>query len=184
MIERYDPLSAPMRQNGLRKVSAASLFGPLATWMTAYAEWLVLGCLQPPSKNIRRIKARELSRLPITDGALKLVERKPEFLAYVDQLKQGPLEQARAKFLKRFPDYVDAHHEALEKARAAEDYRAMAQIAEPVLDRVIPKKSENGPVAQVAIVLKSEQAAALVAPYVPPEVSVDVVAAEPGEPAA
>lgn len=145
----------------------------LTPWMRAYAEWLMLECAEPPKLVLRASRARGLSRASVNQDHLRLLEARPDFLAYCDDLRAGPLEAARAKFASRFPEYIDAHHAALGAARDANDYTAMAKIAEPVLDRVYPKRSENVAATQVNITLSPEQIAGVRA-YTAPVLTVDV----------
>ena len=103
-----------------------------------------------------------------------------DFQGYCDELRAGPVEAARARFASRFPEYVEAHFDALRAAQTENDYRAVAQITEPVLDRVYPKKGEApAAAAQVNIVLTSEQGAAFATEYVAPEIEVEVPVAPP-----
>lgn len=156
---------APARQRKIRDTSALTRKtgrqvrgSVLMPWMCAYAEWLILECLEPPRRVDRIRTARGLARAPVGDRHLYLVEEREDFLAYCDELRKGPLEAARAKFASAFPTYVARHREALDLATDAKDYTAMARIAEPVLDRVMPKKAEAGVVAtQVIIQLTDAQ---------------------------
>lgn len=143
-------------------------------WMRTYAEWLSLECLRPPSIPVRMARARGFARQPVTRPQLRLLEQRADFVAYCAELKRGPLEAARLKFASRFPEYVDAHYEALEQARIAQDYKAVAQIAEPVLDRIMPKKGEGTVAPSVTIVLSPGQQAGL-ASYTAPDMLVDEV---------
>lgn len=150
----------------------------LRPWMLAYAEWLMLECIERPTRTARRVRARALARAPISDTALRELEQRKDFADYCDELAKGPLEQARARFAAAFPTYVEAHAEALDLARRAQDYTAAARIAEPVLDRIIPRKVEGvtAPTA-VTIVLTPQQAAGVRA-YAAPVITVEAVEAE------
>lgn len=145
----------------------------LKPWMLAYAEWLQLECTELPTRTNRRVRARALARAPISNEALKVLEERDDFVKYMDELAKGPLEAARAKFASAFPSYVEAHAEALHGARLAGDYSAIARIAEPVLDRIIPRKVEGvvAP-ASVTIILTPQQAAGI-ATYRAPAITVE-----------
>lgn len=146
--------------------------------MLAYAEWLVLECDERPTRSSRLARARGFARAPVYDTVLRELEKRPDFVKYCEELGKGPLEQARAKFMSKFPTYVEAHAEALDNARRAQDYGAVARIAEPVLDRIIPRKVEgNVAPAAVTIVLTPQQAAGIRA-YVAPAIAVEAI--EPG----
>lgn len=147
--------------------------------MQAYAEWLCLECLDFPSTTSRRVNARRLAHAPVSNLQLKLLEEREDFVAYCEALRAGPLEQARAKFISAFPTYIAAHREALDLATQAGDYTAMARIAEPVLDRVVPKKAENMQATQVNITLSPNQLSGVAATYQAPEILVEEVIVAP-----
>ncbi len=164
----------------VRRVGDQIRYSPaLYPWMRAYAEWLTLQCIEPPKLSARTAKARSFAHAPVTIEHLKQLEARSDYVAYVRDLEAGPLERARNKFMNAYPEYVDAHGEALALARDAKDYNAIARIAEPVLDRVIPKKSEGGGAAQVLITLSPNQLAGVSAAYVAPPMLVDEVVVEP-----
>lgn len=147
-------------------------------WMAAYAEWLILECLQPPTRTERFAKARFLARAAVTNRHLYLLEERPDFLDYCDQLRTGPLEAARTKFMQALPKYIDRHAEALDLATDARDYNAMARITEPALDRVFPKKVDAGMMAtQVVIQLTESQVRGTRADYTAPPLLVSEVPA-------
>ena len=149
--------------------------------MFTYAEWLVLECDERPTRTQRLVRARGFARAPLYDRVLRELEERPDFVKYCDELAKGPLEAARAKFQKAFPTYIEAHAEALEGARRAGDYTAVARIAEPVLDRVIPRKVEGmGAAAAVTIVLSPGQLAGIASIAIEPApLLVDEVVIEP-----
>ncbi len=163
----------------LRRIGDQIRYAPaLYPWMRAYAEWLTLECVEPPKISLRLNKARGFARAPATAGQLKLLEARPDFVTYVRELQLGPLERARDRFQAAFPEYIDAHKEALDQARDAKDYTAMARIAEPVLDRVMPKKVDGAGATQVTITLSPSQLAGISASYAAPKMVVDEVIAD------
>lgn len=163
----------------LRRVGDQIRHSPaLYPWMRVYAEWLTLECLEMPKIATRMAKARFMARAPVSTLQLKLLEARPDFVTYVKELESGPLERARSRFQAAFPEYVDAHREALDAARDANDYTAMARIAEPVLDRVMPKRSDNAQATQVNITLSPSQLAGVSASYEAPPMLVDEVIVE------
>lgn len=151
----------------------------LMPWMRAYAEWLTLECVTPPKTPVRQTNARRLSRCPVSREHLRALEQRADFMAYCEELAKGPLEQARARFASRLPDYVDSHYEALDLARTAKDYNAMGRLAEPALDRVFPKKAENVVATQVTITLSPAQTKAITSAYEAPPLLVSEVVPEP-----
>lgn len=173
-VEMEGKISESQR-NAVRRMGDAVRYAPhLKPWMQAYAEWLTLAVTHDPTITERRAKVGKLAHLPITTKQLKLLEARPDFITYVRDLRAGPLEQARERFMRAYPEYIDAHKEALDLARDARDYTAIARIAEPVLDRVVSKKSEGTAAAAVTIVLAPNQLQAM-ATYEAPTMLVDTV---------
>lgn len=159
-----------------RATGNAIVYGEvLRPWMCAYAEWLILETAEAPTRLERRMKANSLARASLTDRHLKALHGRPDFQEYCGELQRGPLEAARAKFRSRFPEYVDAHYEALQLARADGDHRGVAQIAEAALERIMPKKAEVAAATQVNITLSPEQVAGFASEYVVPTISAEVV---------
>lgn len=154
----------------------------LRPWMCAYAEWLTLECAEYPSRQGRRLKANQLSRATLKDAHVKALEARVDFRDYCDELQRGPLEAARAKFRSRFPEYVDAHYEALKAAQAEGDHRGAAQIADAALERIMPKKAEVAAATQVNITLSPAQVAGFNTEYVAPRIEAEVVAVTPATP--
>lgn len=142
----------------------------LRPWMLRYAEWLILSPGYP-SRAARITQANTLAKSDVSRNGVYALEARPDFKAYCEELQRGPLEEARAKFRSRLPKYVDAHEQALDMAREAGDYKAVAQISEPALDRVMPKKGDAVQATQVTIMLTPERIDRL-RNYVSPEVDV------------
>lgn len=151
-------------------------------WMRAYAEWLTLENLTPPNHQIRQTAARRLSRQPVTRKHLTDLHARDDFNAYCAELQKGSLETARAKFITRFTEYVDAHHDALKLATDAKDYKAMGYLSEPVLNRVFPLRSENpsGGATIIQISLTPEQAKGATAYVAPTTVAEEAEIVEEG----
>ncbi len=166
-------------RSALKRIGDSIRYSPaLMPWMRAYAEWLTLGCLEPPKVSMRLNKARGFAHAPVSNGQIKLLEARADFAAYVLDLQSGPLERARKRFEAAFPEYVEAHAQALAQARDANDYTAVARIAEPVLDRVMPRKAENAQATQVNITLSPNQLAGVSAAYIAPVMDVEEVVTE------
>ena len=110
--------------------------------------------------------------------ALYTLEARDDFQRYLDDITRGPVEQARAKYLRRLPEAVDAYWESLDQARAKKDYTAVAQIVAPAIDRVVPRKQEAVAATQVNIVLSPSQLAGI-QHYDAPTIETEIVEAEP-----
>jgi hypothetical protein len=175
-----EPREAPSSgRDALAKVGRQIRYSSqLMPWMLAYAEWLVLECIEPPKVSLRTARARGLARSPVSINQLRLLEQRDDFVDYCNELRKGPLEQARAKFASAFPTYIERHRLALDIATDARDVNAIARLTEPVLDRVMPKKSEAAAAPMVQIVLTPAQLQS-VAAYSAPEMSVEAEVAEP-----
>lgn len=128
----------------------------LRSWMLAYAEWLVTSP-EPPSRAGRLAQARALAKTAVSGGQIRVLEERPDFVAYVDEIQRGPMALARAKYIARIPKLIDGIDEAFDKAKKAGDYKAMAQIAEPALERVLPKQRDAAPPTAITIVLTPAQ---------------------------
>lgn len=166
-------------RDAMRKVGRQIRAATLLPWMQAYAEWLILECLEPPKRSLRTRTARGLARAPVSDRHLYELEARKDFNDYCNALRAGPLEQARARFANAMPAYVQAHFDALQLASTASDYKAMAQIAEPVLDRVYPKKADAIIATQIVVQLTPDQAHGVSPAYVAPLMAVTEATPEP-----
>lgn len=145
----------------------------LRPWMLNYAEWLVM-CPERPTRTACATQSCLLSRAKIGYAMVRNLEMRPDFIAYCEELQRGPFERARAKYLSRLPEYIDAHKDALDKAQAAGDYRTVAQIAESAIDRVAPKRQEAVAATQVTVVLSPHQLAGF-QQYTPAPVEAEIV---------
>jgi len=151
------PKSETPKRDRARSISAAIRYDAhLRPWMFAYAEWLMTE-LKPPTRAARLAKAHELARVGLSSAALYHLEAREDFLTYVTELQRGPIEAARAKFMNRLPSYIDGHWDAFEKATEANDYKAVAQITESAIDRVMPKRDTQLAATQINITLQPRQ---------------------------
>ena len=173
------PREAPSSgRDAIQRVGRAIRYGTqLSPWMCAYAEWLVLECVEAPKVSERTKRARGLARAPVAINQLRELEKRDDFVDYCAELRKGPLEAARAKFASAFPTYIERHRMALDIATDARDVNAIARLTEPVLDRVMPKKSEAPTAPVVQIILTPSQLQS-VAAYVAPELSVEAEVVE------
>lgn len=134
--------------------------GPLRNWMLRYAEWLFAQTVEPSWKG-RQVMANKFANLTIPHQRLSDLEAREDFQDYLAELAKGPLERARARMIRRMPAYVNKHWWAATKAQEAGDYKALAAIAEPILERVLPRKQEAVAATQVNITLSPGQLAGL-----------------------
>jgi len=154
---RHNPKPVTPKRDRNRSITASIRHGNvLHPWMLAYAEWFVTEP-KTPSISASTAKASELSRARIHMGALRALEARDDFRAYIHDLTHGPVEAARAKYMNRLPKYVDAYDKAVDGALEANDYRALAQITEGALERIMPKKSADVAATQINITLQPRQ---------------------------
>jgi hypothetical protein len=158
---------------------------PLTPYEFTFCEWLAC---QPthPSRKAQLAKLQELYNPPDADGnppareipvdmnRLRALTRRPEFQEYYKQLALEELERSRAMFIKRMPQAVATHFMAMDMAMINKDYRSIPSFTNPVLDRVMPKKSEQAPIAAVKIELTTAQQSLMDIP----EATVEVVEIE------
>lgn len=132
----------------------------LKPWMMQYAHWLAS---EPkwPTAGMRRIKLADLTSHRIKTGKLHdVLMHRPEFTAYLDEIMQGPLEEARAKFKSHLPEYVDGHKKAFDAVVAEGDWNKVKDYTIPALERVWPRRSDGVVTnANITITLSSGQQA-------------------------
>ena len=155
---------------------------PLSPYEFTFCEWLARHPEHPKVKE-QVAKLREMLNPPDKDGnppeyiipvdRKKLVKLKnrQEFKDYFAEMRKEELGRARSMFIKRMPNAVAGHFDALDQVLANGDYRAVPSFTVPVLDRVMPKKAENAPVTAIKIELSQAQQDLLELP----EASVEVV---------
>ncbi len=121
---------------------AAILAGPLRPWMKRLAEWHATQEGRVLLEQCRDV-AIQFAGVSISLAATKALVTRDDWMAYREEIALDQLLQVRKRLQHRTAQYVDAHLKALEMAEANEDYRAMAQIAEPMVDRVWAKREQH-----------------------------------------
>ena len=137
----------------------------LAPWQLAFAEWLA-NLDRAPSTEAQLTKVIEFRAAqgipdPFTDVDLRALVARRHFKEYVSKLNADALKRCRARIEARLEAYVDANAWALTQAKGAMDYRAVAAITEPMMERVWPKKSDTAANTSVTVVLMPAQQAAI-----------------------
>jgi len=141
---------------------------PLTPAEFTFCEWLAKTPVNPnQSEQVKKL--REIFNppdaegnppsyiIPVTKERLLKLKRRKEFQHYFEEMRQAELDRARAMFIKRMPEAVATHFLAMDLAMQGKDYRSIPAFTNPVLDRVLPKKSENAPIAAVKIELTQAQ---------------------------
>ena len=112
---------------------------PLKPWMKQYAIWLASQPTRP--KWIEKCKSASMhARAKISISALRMMEKREDFTALLLRLETNDLVRLQEKFDGRKEEYMDGHFKAFQDAQEAGDYKVVAQITEPILDRISPKK--------------------------------------------
>ena len=110
----------------------------------------------------------------LTPLDLKRARLRKTWKRYYTDLQSTGMKKARRMLVEHAPQYADAHIWSLWQARRHGDYKATAAIAQPMLDRALPKHAE-GPQTAIQVNLTVAQADALTAPESAVEVSYDVI---------
>ena len=137
-----DPLPT-MKDRRVMLANYAIESKPLMPWMKQFALWLASQPVRPKVSEQTKIASR-LSRAKINKSILWKLNQRDDFKSLVERLETDDNAKLVAKFEGRKSRYLDAHYKALKGATADKDYELMAQISEPVLDRISPKKSDHG----------------------------------------
>ena len=165
------PLPRPIRtwkesaQRG-DTLSRSSSAQPLQAWQLAFLEWLANQERHPPvSKQVE--KANELRAetsvegSPLTARRLRAFKTRKGAVEFWEKLQKGTLARCRAKIENNLDEYVAAHKCGLDWALGAKDYRAIPAFADPMLERVWPRKEIVQANTQVNIVLSAQQQRAI-----------------------
>lgn len=170
------------RSNSLvKKGRSLTASGELLPWELLYAEWLVRLPTRP-SIDVQVAAATELAREAgvLDDGSyiepqdLKRARLRKTWKRYYNDLQSEGMKKARRMLVEHAPQYADAHIWSLSQARKFGDYKAAAAIAQPMLDRALPKHAD-GPQTAIQVNLTVAQADALTAPESAVEVAYEVI---------
>lgn len=129
----------------------AILHGALLPWMKALAEWHATQPGTPKKAQVLAI-AMKLSGQALTPDTLALLLSRDDWMAYREEMALDELARARRRLEHRLDEYMDAHLWALQSAKKEGDYKAVAMIADPVMDRAWPKRDVGSQTAQTIIV--------------------------------
>lgn len=125
--------------------------GPLKPWMRRLAEWhATIGTPVKP-KECTQV-ARRFAAFHVPRAVVNAVMAREDWLAYREEMALD--EQGRLKRMveDRLQVYLDSHYEALLESKKEKNWKTVAQIAEPMMDRVWPKRDEKGNTGATVIV--------------------------------
>lgn len=142
----------------------------LRAWMLQYAEWLIASP-EPATIRSRRSRLSTLAGTKLGANALLALETRPDFVAYLDTLRKGPLEAAKARYLSRVPKYVEHYDTAIEGLVQQQEWKAVTLALEPTLERLVPKRGGDTAAVQVNVTLSPERLTAFTE-YAPLDVEV------------
>lgn len=170
----------------VRKGRSLTESGELLPWELLFAEWIVRLPTRP-SISVQEAAATELAREAgvigpddyITHADIKRAKLRKTFRRYITDLQSAGMKKARRMLVEHAPQYADAHIWSLHQARKHGDYKATAAIAQPMLDRALPKHAE-GPQTAIQVNLTVAQADALTAPASAVEVSYETIEDDDG----
>lgn len=135
----------------------------LLPWQLSFAEWIA-NQHYSPKVVAQAAKASEIasaalgSPVDIAPDDVRALRQRPNFREAVKRFRDESLNRARKTMEAHLSHYATAHINALKIAEEKQDYRAMAQISEPILERVWPKRGDTaGTAVQVNITLSPKQ---------------------------
>lgn len=91
--------------------------------------------------------------LSVTYNQLRGLRRRADWQELFARLEQGGIDAARVLFVNNLPALVELHQWAAQQAKLKGDYRAMAPLTTPALDRVLPKREGTGGLAEQNILI-------------------------------
>lgn len=156
------------------------MVGPLRPWMKKLAEWAATQHGPVKQVDYQRMAA-ELAGCHISRPAVRAVIHRLDWLTYREEMALDDLARAKKKFEGRYDVYSDVHFWAVNRAKEMDDYKVAATIAEPILDRLAPKRDDKGAGAATVIInLGGTPVTAIDGDYEP--LPIDVVSSTSTEP--
>lgn len=119
--------------------------------MKALAEWHAVQPGTPKQAQVIAL-AQQLSGQPLRPETVKALTTRNDWLSYREEMALDELARAKRRLEHRLDEYMDAHLWALQTAKKEKDYKAVAAIADPVMDRAWPKRDVGSQTAQTIIV--------------------------------
>ncbi len=157
-------LPAPVRKRRYKeraqRTKLLDTWNHLHAWQYAFAEWLAnhIDKRLPLSEQVT--KAQELANefsLTVSERDLRALKSRKPFRDYLADMRDDAEKRARSMIRASLPEYVGAHRKALKLAADKEDFRAMASIAEPMIERAWPRRDAIQQNTQINITLSPAQ---------------------------
>ena len=147
-------LSAQDKYLATKRIEYAAIDnGVLRPWMKKLAEWSATQDTTPTLTETA-LMATTLVGVKISTAYCRKLWNREDWREHKAAIAENAVGVARKRMERRVGEYVDTHYEAMRAARGnvGEDPKTAALIAEPILDRVWPKKEEMAAVQQTVIV--------------------------------
>ena len=158
------PLPAPVRKRRSReraqRAKLTDTWTHLHAWQHAFAEWLAYHIDKSLPLSEQLTKAQEIANefsLTVSERDLRALKARKPFREYLADMRDDAEKRARSMIRASLPEYVGAHRKALKMASDKEDFRAMATIAEPMIERAWPRRDAAQINTQIVITLSPAQ---------------------------
>lgn len=149
---KFELVSYRAKRNAEQIERAAILGGPLRPWMKRLAEWHATQEGKVTLEHCRDMAVTFTSGVMISQAAVRALMTRDDWMAYREEVSLDILLQARKKLQYRVTEYADAHFNALKLAEQHGDYKAVASMAEPMIDRLWAKREHQVAPSQTVIV--------------------------------
>lgn len=158
--------------------------GKLPLWTLKFAGWLA-SCPYVVNREEQVKVATEIANeglrpnqraVQVTYAQIRRLKQRADWQEVVRKFEEGGMEAARQQFINDLPRYIELHRQGAELAATKGDYINLPKYTVPALDRAIPKRDEQHPPTQIAIVISPTQLAGFQA-YTAPEVEVEALPA-------
>ena len=157
-------LPAPVRKRRYKERAQTTklpeVWVHLHVWQLAYAEWLANHVDKRLPLSEQLTKAQELAgefSLTVSERDLRALKARKPFRDYLADMRDDAEKRARSMIRAALPEYVGAHRKALKLAEQKDDFRAMATISEPMIERAWPRKETSTVNTQINITLSPAQ---------------------------
>jgi len=147
-------LSYQDKLRGRKEIEYAAIQGgTLRPWMKRLAEWAATQSGKPTAKQYRDM-ASQFAGIKIAAHMARLLVFRQDWMDYRDGIIADEVGLARLQLRQRAGEYMETHYQAMKAAASnvSQDPGTAAKIAEPVMDRIWPKKEERDIAATTVIV--------------------------------
>ena len=143
---------APIPKPFTRSIVGEVQYGNLRPWMKQFGIWLLTRKVKPTPDEMAD-HATYLARLKVSKNMVKHLRSRVDFHDFCNEVSADQVKLAKEMYTAALPNLIQGNLDSLEIAMQNRDYKAMAMITQPALDRVYPKRDEQtGPMAQQIVV--------------------------------